>query len=87
MFADFFFKLTFQRIPSGIRSVLNSLEHDQAWSPRLKNFFHVHLSIKFQLLIRTKMLKIKSYLALKCSDIVFILLINDKNVIKRIQYF
>ena len=36
------------------------------------------LSMKFQLLIKPKMLKIRNYLAFNFSDVVFIMLINVK---------
>ena len=36
------------------------------------------LSIEFQMLIKSKMFKIKTFLAFRCSDVLFIMLINIK---------
>ena len=44
----------------------------------LKTFFSSQLSMKFQLLIKTNMLKIKTVYAFKLSDVVFIMLIHVK---------
>ena len=39
------------------------------------NIFHPHLSMKFQLIRKTKMLKNKHFFASKLSDVVFIMLL------------
>ena len=45
---------------------------------RLYFFFHAKLSTKFQLLIKTKIRTIPKFLALRLSEVVFIMLINVK---------
>ena len=47
-------------------------------APRLYNFFHAQKSMKFQLLIKGKMVKSKDFSFFKLLDVAFNLLINVK---------